>query len=64
MREVFGPKEEEREIIGRWRRLHKGQLRNLYCTYSIIRVSQSMKTVRLVTQVVCMISKPHGGKTT
>jgi len=56
MREVFGPKEEEREIIGRWRRLHKGQLRNLYCTYSIIRVSQSMKTVRLVTQVVCMIS--------
>jgi hypothetical protein len=39
LRRIFGPKREER--AGDWRRLHNGELHNLYTSPNIIRVVKS-----------------------
>jgi hypothetical protein len=36
LRRIFGPKRDE--VIGCWRKLHKEELHNLYCSPSIIRI--------------------------
>jgi hypothetical protein len=33
---IFGPKSDE--VIGGWRKLHNEELRNLYCSPSVIRI--------------------------
>jgi hypothetical protein len=38
-RRIFGPKREE--VAGGWRRLHNEELRNLYTSRGIIRVTKS-----------------------
>jgi hypothetical protein len=38
-RRIFGPKKEE--VKGEWRKLHKEELNDLYCTSNIIRVGKS-----------------------
>jgi hypothetical protein len=42
LRRIFGPKRDE--MTGGWRKLHNEELRNLYCTPSIIR---TIKTKRM-----------------
>jgi hypothetical protein len=39
LRGVFGP--DRKEVAGGWRRLHNEELRNLYASPSIIRVTES-----------------------
>jgi hypothetical protein len=34
LRRIFGPKRDE--VAGKWRNLHKGELRNLYSSSNII----------------------------
>jgi hypothetical protein len=40
LRRIFGPKRDE--VMGEWRKLHE-ELRDLYCSPSIIRVMKSRK---------------------
>jgi hypothetical protein len=42
LRGVFGPKGDE--VIEGWRKLHKEELHNLYCSQSIIRMIKSGRT--------------------
>jgi hypothetical protein len=48
-RRIFGPKREK--ITGEWRKLHKEELNDLYCSPSIVRVikSRGMKWAGHVT---------------
>jgi hypothetical protein len=39
LRRIFGPKRDE--VMGEWRKLHIEELRDLYCTPSIIRIIKS-----------------------
>jgi hypothetical protein len=39
LREIFGP--ERDKVTGDWRKLHKEELRNLYSSPSVIRMSKS-----------------------
>jgi len=39
LRRIFGPKRDE--VIGEWRKLHKEELNDLYCSPNIIRVIKS-----------------------
>jgi hypothetical protein len=41
LRKIFGSKREE--VAGGWRRLHNEELRNLYTSLNIIRVSKSRR---------------------
>jgi hypothetical protein len=41
LRRIFGPETEE--MAGEWRRLHNGELRNLYISPNIIRVIKSRR---------------------
>jgi hypothetical protein len=41
LRKIFGPKRDE--VIGGWRNLHNGELHNLYCSPSIIRIMKSRR---------------------
>jgi hypothetical protein len=43
VRKIFGPKRDE--VIGGWRKLHNGELPNLYYSPSIIRIIKS-RTMR------------------
>jgi len=36
LRRVFGPKRDE--VTGKWRKLHKEELNDLYCSHNIVRV--------------------------
>jgi hypothetical protein len=36
LRRVFGPRRDE--VKGEWKKLHKEELRDLYCSTSIIRI--------------------------
>jgi len=45
LRIIFGPKRGEEE--GGWRRLHNGELHNLYASLNIIRVSKSTTVCKL-----------------
>jgi hypothetical protein len=51
LRKTFGPKREE--VAGEWRRLHNGELHNLYASLNIIRVIKSRR-MRLTLHVVYM----------
>jgi hypothetical protein len=51
LRGIFGPKGDE--VIGGWRKLHNEELRNLYCSPSIIRIIKS-KRMRWAGHVACM----------
>jgi hypothetical protein len=41
LRKIFGPKRDE--VIGGWRKLPNEELRNLYCSPSIIRIIKSRR---------------------
>jgi hypothetical protein len=41
LRRIFGPKRDE--VAGGWRKLHNKELRDLYSSPSIIRMSKSMR---------------------
>jgi hypothetical protein len=41
LRRIFGPKRDE--VIGVWRKLHNGELHDLYCSPSIIGMNKSMR---------------------
>jgi hypothetical protein len=51
LRKVFEPKRDE--VIGGWRKLHNEELRNLYCSPSIIRIIKSRR-LRWAGHVACM----------
>jgi hypothetical protein len=51
---ISGPKRDE--IIGGWRKLHNGELHNLYCSPSIIRMMKSRR-VRWAGHVARMEEK-------
>jgi hypothetical protein len=54
LRRIFALKGDE--VIGGWRKLHNGELHNLYCLPSIIRIIMS-RGMRWVGHVVCMREK-------
>jgi hypothetical protein len=41
LRRIFGPKRDE--VTGEWRKLHNEELRDLYCSPSIIRIIKSRR---------------------
>jgi hypothetical protein len=41
LRRIFGPNRDE--VTGEWRKLHNGELRDLYSWPSIIRIIRSMR---------------------
>jgi hypothetical protein len=41
LRRIFGPKRDE--ITGEWRKLHNGELRNLYSSPDIVRQTKSRR---------------------
>jgi hypothetical protein len=41
LRMIFGPKRDE--VTGEWRKLHNKELRDLYCSPSIIRIIKSRR---------------------
>jgi hypothetical protein len=51
LRRIFGPKRDE--AIGGWRKLHNGELHNLYCSSSIIGIIKSRR-MRWAGHVACM----------
>jgi hypothetical protein len=51
LRRIFGPKRDE--VTGEWKRLHSGELRNLYSSPDIIRQIQSRR-MRLAGHVAHM----------
>jgi hypothetical protein len=51
LRRMFGPK--CGDVIGKWRKLHNGELHNLYSTQNIIRQKRS-RIMRWTAHVVCM----------
>jgi hypothetical protein len=51
LRRIFGPKRDE--VIGGWRKLHDEELRNLYCSPSIIRIIKSRR-MRWTGHVACI----------
>jgi hypothetical protein len=67
LRRIFGPKRDE--ATGEWRKLHNGELHNLYSSPDIIRQIRSM-SMRWAGHVACMgegrkayrvlVGKPEG----
>jgi hypothetical protein len=67
LRKMFGPKRDE--VGGEWRKLHNGELHNLYSSPDIIRQIKSRR-MRLAGNVTCMgegrniyrvlVGKPEG----
>jgi hypothetical protein len=51
IRRIFGPKRDE--VMGEWRKLHSGELHNLYSLPDIIRQIKSRR-MRWVGHVACM----------
>jgi hypothetical protein len=51
LRRIFGPK--RYEVMGEWRKMHNGELRNLYSSPDIIRQIKSRR-LRWVGHVACM----------
>ena len=41
LRRIFGPKRDE--VTGEWRKLHNGELNDLYCSPNIVRVIKSKR---------------------
>jgi len=41
LRRIFGPRRDE--VTGEWRRLHNGELNDLYCSPNIVRVIKSRR---------------------
>ena len=41
LRKIFGPKRDE--VRGEWRKLHKEELNDLYCSLNIVRVIKSRR---------------------
>jgi hypothetical protein len=67
LRKIFGSKRDE--VTGRWRKLHKEELRNLYSSPSIIRMikSRRMRWARHVARMreerytyTLVVGKPEG----
>ena len=69
LRRIFGPKRDE--MKGEWRKLHNEELRDVYCSPSIVRVIKSRR-MRWAGHVACMgerrgvyrvlVGKPEGKK--
>ena len=51
LKRIFGPKMDE--VTGKWRKLHNGELNDLYCSPSILRVLKSRR-MRWAEHVVRM----------
>jgi hypothetical protein len=58
LRGIFGPKRDG--VMGEWRKLHKGELRNLYSSPNIIRQAKSRRK-RWAGHVACMGEKSVKG---
>jgi hypothetical protein len=67
LKRIFGPKMDE--VTGKWRKLHNGELNDLYCSPSILRVLKSRRmrwaehVVRMVEGrdvVRVLVGKPEG----
>jgi hypothetical protein len=67
LRRIFGPKRDE--VTGEWRKLHKEELNDLYCSPNIVRV-KTLSRMRWAGHVACMgkgrgvytvlVGKPEG----
>jgi len=67
LRRIFGPRRDE--VMGEWRRLHNGELNDLYSSPNIVRVIKSRR-MRWARDVVCLgeergvyrvlVGKPEG----
>jgi hypothetical protein len=55
LRRIFGPKRDE--VTGEWRKLHNDELRDLYCSPSIIKTINSRRMMRWAGHVVRMREK-------
>ena len=51
LRRIFGPKRDE--VMGKWRRLHKEELNDLYSSRNIVRVIKSRR-MKWAGHVACM----------
>jgi hypothetical protein len=51
LRRIFGPKRDE--VTGEWRKLHNGELNDLYCSRTIVRLIKSRK-LRWARHVACL----------
>ena len=54
LRGIFGPKRDE--VTGEWRKLHNGELNDMYCPPNIFRVIKS-RIIRWPWHVACMGDK-------
>jgi len=43
LRSIFGPKRDEVGLTGEWRKLHNGELNDLYSSPNIVRVIKSIR---------------------
>ena len=67
LKRIFGPNRDT--VTGEWRKLHNGELNDLYCSRNIVRVIKSRR-MRWAGHVVCMgegrgmyrvlVGKPEG----
>ena len=51
LRGIFGPKRDE--VTGEWRKLHSGELNDLYCSPNMVRVIKSRR-MRWAGHVACI----------
>jgi hypothetical protein len=58
LRKIFGPKRDE--VTGEWRKLHNEELRDLYISPSIIRITKT-RTMIWAGHVAQMRIVTHGG---
>jgi hypothetical protein len=56
LRRIFGPKSDE--VTGEWRKMHNGELHNLYPSPGIIRQIKSRR-MRWAGHVACMGGEKH-----
>ena len=57
LRRIFGRRRDE--VMGEWRRLHNGELNDLYCSLNIVRVIKSRR-MSWTGHVAC-IGEERGG---
>jgi hypothetical protein len=63
LRRIFGPKRDE--VTGEWRRLHKEELNDLYCSTSVVRVIKSRRRgwTEICPETLTLFVKVNAGGT-